>query len=96
MLKSFFAIEFSASLNRYDGRHFWVAPATFTSSCRVNTEYFPFDGQACQLKFGSWTLNAAKLVILKDGDGEGVVGPNYVPSTEWNIVDTEVKFLYEG
>ena len=69
---------------RYDGEHTWGSPATFTSSCRVNAMYFPFDVQECSLKFGSWTQNTDKL-ILKADDEQMLVGKNYIPSSEWYI-----------
>lgn len=32
----------------------WSAPLTMISSCPVNVHLYPFDVQACELKFGSW------------------------------------------
>lgn len=36
----------------------------FTSLCRINVTYFPFDVQECELKFGSWTHDIRTLDII--------------------------------
>jgi len=42
-----------------DGTVLWIPPALFRSSCSIDITQFPFDIQTCQLKFGSWTYDAA-------------------------------------
>lgn len=39
----------------YNGKCSWFCPASFTSTCPIDVQYFPFDRQKCILKFGSWT-----------------------------------------
>lgn len=31
------------------------------SYCKIDIEWFPFDAQKCEMKFGSWTYNAHEL-----------------------------------
>ena len=55
--------EFSGGTDKYKtpviltstGRCSWFCPASFTSTCPIDVQYFPFDRQKCVLKFGSWT-----------------------------------------
>ena len=55
--------EFSGGTDKYktpvilssSGRCSWFCPASFTSTCPIDVQYFPFDRQKCVLKFGSWT-----------------------------------------
>ena len=75
---------------RFDGRHSWGAPTTFTSSCRVNTKFYPFDVQECALKFGSWTQNSHKLVLEADNE-QKLLGANFIPSSEWNIEEVKTR-----
>ena len=63
----------------------WLSPAAFTSSCRLHSEFFPLDGQSCQLKFGSWTLNSNRLILVKDS--HNFYGEGYIPSPEWELVE---------
>ena len=41
----------------HEGSVFWPVPTKLLSSCKVDVTYFPFDEQACSLKFGSWTYD---------------------------------------
>lgn len=36
----------------------WMAPTTFKSSCSMDITNFPFDSQACEMTFGSWTYDS--------------------------------------
>lgn len=89
--------KFSGGVEKYrskisiypDGRHYWAAPVTFTSTCAVNVVHFPFDGQSCYLKFGSWTYNADYIVL--ELDKRSILTNSYVPSTEWTVTKTEKK-----
>ena len=37
------------------GQVTWIPPGMFKSTCNINIQWFPFDDQQCELKFGSWT-----------------------------------------
>ena len=41
----------------------WIPPAIYKSSCQINVEYFPFDEQNCEMKFGSWTFNGDQVIL---------------------------------
>ena len=43
------------------GRCTWMAPATFTSSCKIDVKYWPFDSQICSMTFGSWSYGERYL-----------------------------------
>ena len=47
---------------RHTGEVYWKPPAIYKSSCKINVEWFPFDEQNCDMKFGSWTYNGFKVV----------------------------------
>ncbi|XP_033102286.1 neuronal acetylcholine receptor subunit alpha-9-like [Anneissia japonica] len=46
-----------------DGTVTKAAPAILTSFCRMDVQYFPFDEQHCNLKFGSWLYHGWQLDI---------------------------------
>ena len=60
--------EFSGGTEKYKtpviltwtGKCSWYCPVSFTSTCPINVQYFPFDQQKCVLKFGSWTYEVKK------------------------------------
>ena len=56
----------------YDGSVLWIPPAIFMSTCQIDITNFPFDIQACDLKFGSWTYDGFKLDIGFYDDLEAV------------------------
>jgi len=41
----------------------WIPPAIYKSSCTIDVQYFPFDQQECEMKFGSWTFNGDQVVL---------------------------------
>ncbi|KAF4519445.1 hypothetical protein B566_EDAN008672, partial [Ephemera danica] len=83
---------------KYTGEVVWKPPAIYKSSCEINVEYFPFDEQSCNMKFGSWTYNGIQ-VDLKHMDQ--VLGSNLVRigidlsefyySVEWDILDVPAR-----
>ena len=37
----------------FDGKVSWMYSAVLKSTCQLNIDYFPWDQQSCELKFGS-------------------------------------------
>ena len=52
-----------ARLN-YTGEIEWKPPAIYKSSCKINVEWFPFDEQSCDMKFGSWTYDGFQVKLV--------------------------------
>ena len=42
----------------------YIPPGIFKSSCPIDITWFPFDDQNCEMKFGSWTYNGFKVILL--------------------------------
>jgi hypothetical protein len=42
--------------------------------CQIDIEWFPFDFQSCELKFGSWTYGGFEVdLVHKDSEKQKVV-----------------------
>ncbi|CAF4483327.1 unnamed protein product, partial [Rotaria sp. Silwood2] len=57
----------------YDGRVIWEPPAIYKSSCTINVEFFPFDIQHCQMKFGSWTYSGEQVDLVHINQTNGSI-----------------------
>lgn len=61
----------------YDGTNSWFSPASFTSTCKIDVTFFPFDSQICSMKFGSWTYEVRdSFVGITQGEVDGYWGSN--------------------
>ena len=81
-----------ASLN-FTGEVVWKPPAIYKSSCKINVEWFPFDEQSCDMKFGSWTYDGYQLDLkhISQVKGSNVVDigidlKEFYLSVEWDIL----------
>ena len=91
------ASDFSGGVEKYksavtlfpDGTHIWMFPVTFTCSCKINVLHFPFDGQECYFKFGSWTFNRDFISLTSEDNP--LATHNYIASPEWNIITLKSK-----
>uniref|UniRef100_A0A0M3HQM7 Neur_chan_LBD domain-containing protein n=2 Tax=Ascaris TaxID=6251 RepID=A0A0M3HQM7_ASCLU len=43
------------------GQVTWEPPVIYNSVCKMNIEWFPYDEQHCDMKFGSWTFGGTEL-----------------------------------
>ncbi|CAI5438919.1 unnamed protein product [Caenorhabditis angaria] len=77
----------------WNGTVEWAPPAIYKSMCQIDVEFFPFDRQQCEMKFGSWTYGGLEVDLQhrdkhmqkeEDEIVEGVGGPTN--ETVW-IVD---------
>ncbi|CAF0931453.1 unnamed protein product [Didymodactylos carnosus] len=88
----------------HDGRVIWEPPAIYKSSCTINVEFFPFDIQNCQMKFGSWTYSGEQVDLVHINQSNGstpVYGNNKIDvaidltdfyrSVEWDIMDVPAQ-----
>ncbi|XGW23390.1 hypothetical protein V3C99_005545 [Haemonchus contortus] len=68
----------------YDGRVTWEPPVVYHSFCTMNVEWYPYDIQQCELKFGSWTYSGTQLDLmhLLSDDVKYVVRKN---ESEWDV-----------
>ncbi|XP_071092239.1 neuronal acetylcholine receptor subunit alpha-10-like [Haliotis cracherodii] len=67
-----------------DGAASYNFPTVIESLCPVDVTYFPFDGQTCALRFGSWAFNGHQINITigpKAGDMS-----DYKVNTEWELL----------
>ncbi|GAB1606055.1 acetylcholine receptor subunit beta-like 1 [Argonauta hians] len=69
-----------------DSQITWIPPAIYQSSCTIDVEYFPFDQQNCEMKFGSWTFNGDQLTF-KWRQGDKLDFTDYLKSGTWDIID---------
>lgn len=70
-----------------DGRIYWIPPAIYKSSCTIDVEFFPFDQQECEMKFGSWTFNGDQLDFIFYQGMNSLDFTDYLKSGTWDIID---------
>lgn len=63
----------------------WIPPAIYKSSCTIDVEYFPFDEQVCQMRFGSWTFDAQQVVLKLEKPSVNL--QDYLPSGTWDVIE---------
>lgn len=65
----------------------WIPPAIYKSSCTIDVEYFPFDQQICEMKFGSWTFRGQALKYAFHKKMDKLDLTDYLKSGTWDIID---------
>ncbi|CAI5438624.1 unnamed protein product [Caenorhabditis angaria] len=48
----------------FEGEVLWSPPVVYNSFCGINIEWYPYDTQTCELKFGSWTYGGSQLNLI--------------------------------
>ncbi|ELT96523.1 hypothetical protein CAPTEDRAFT_143095, partial [Capitella teleta] len=69
------------------GEVLWIPPAIYKSSCTIDVEFFPFDKQECDMKFGSWTFNGEQVTLDWYEGKQRVDLTDYVNSGTWDILN---------
>lgn len=70
-------------------------PGIFTSTCQIDTKWFPFDDQFCELMFGSWTYDGNKIDLqIKDRAEKGSLD-GYSRSGEWDLLGESSASTYK-
>ncbi|VDL89003.1 unnamed protein product [Schistocephalus solidus] len=80
-------------LVHYDGSILWMPPAIYESSCTIDVEYFPFDEQECEMKFGSWTYDASQVTLGWYSGQEFADLSDYWKSGTWDLVDVPGRIV---
>ncbi|KAI1712822.1 neurotransmitter-gated ion-channel ligand binding domain-containing protein [Ditylenchus destructor] len=77
-----------ASITKADvyanGSILWEPPVIYNSMCRIDTKWFPYDEQFCDMKFGSWTYGGFELDMVHL-DSDVVEHISYDNGTEWRV-----------
>ncbi|CAL2029319.1 unnamed protein product [Caenorhabditis brenneri] len=48
----------------HEGRVTWQPPVVYDAFCNIDIEWYPYDQQICELKFGSWTYGGSQLNLI--------------------------------
>lgn len=67
----------------------WIPPAIYKSSCMIDVEFFPFDEQLCDMKFGSWTFLDYQLNFNLYYGVKYFDVSDYLENGAWDIVQGE-------
>uniref|UniRef100_A0A915DFB3 Neurotransmitter-gated ion-channel ligand-binding domain-containing protein n=1 Tax=Ditylenchus dipsaci TaxID=166011 RepID=A0A915DFB3_9BILA len=63
----------------------WEPPVIYNSMCRIDTKWFPYDEQFCDMKFGSWTYGGFELDMVHKFILDVVEHISYDNGTEWRV-----------
>ncbi|KAM3180532.1 hypothetical protein ACTXT7_016095 [Hymenolepis weldensis] len=70
-----------------------MPPAVYESSCAIDVEYFPFDEQECEMKFGSWEFDASRISMGFYSSLEFMDLSDYWRSGTWDLVDVPARIV---
>ncbi|EYC29618.1 hypothetical protein Y032_0006g3074 [Ancylostoma ceylanicum] len=63
----------------HDGRVTWEPPVVYHSFCTINIEWYPYDVQQCELKFGSWTYSGTQLDLMHNFLDPNLIDNSFLP-----------------
>jgi len=82
-----------------DGKIIWEPPAIYKSYCEIDVEFFPFDQQRCDLKFGTWTYDGGQVLLrhIDQSDDDPVVEvgldlSEYYINGEWDLMSCKAEW----
>lgn len=82
-----------------DGKIIWEPPAIYKSYCEIDVEFFPFDQQKCDLKFGTWTYDGGQVLLrhIDQSDDDPVVEvgldlSEYYVNGEWDLMSCRAEW----
>lgn len=73
----------------YTGSIFWQPFQVFETHCSMDTTYFPYDKEVCEIVFVVWSYSVNEVEIRKSDDGIDLSA--YEESGVWEIIQTDVK-----
>ncbi|CAF3033304.1 unnamed protein product [Rotaria sp. Silwood2] len=74
-----------------DGHIQWIPPAIYKLTCTINVEYFPFDEQKCELRFGTSGRSASQVRFGWYATANSMELSDYVPSGIWTLIDAPAE-----
>ncbi|XP_052721924.1 neuronal acetylcholine receptor subunit alpha-3-like [Crassostrea angulata] len=67
----------------------WEQPQMFTTHCRIDITYYPFDTQLCQIKLTSWGYSTDEIELHPTFSG--IITEDLEPNGEWLLLQTSAK-----
>ncbi|XP_062592340.1 acetylcholine receptor subunit alpha-like [Saccostrea cucullata] len=71
------------------GNVLWQPFQVFESHCAIDTTYFPYDKEVCEIVFLVWSYTVFDVEIRKSAEGVDLIG--YKESGVWEITHTEAR-----
>ncbi|XP_031570460.1 neuronal acetylcholine receptor subunit beta-3-like [Actinia tenebrosa] len=72
-----------------DGLNVWSGPASFTASCELKLDYWPFDTQKCAFRFGSFSYHKQQLTISPFAT-KSTLGESFIENGDWAIMGIDI------
>lgn len=76
------------------GGVFWKPFQVFETQCSIDTTYFPYDREVCEIVFVVWSYTVSEVEIFKSANGINL--NEYTESGVWEITRTDVKVSKES
>ena len=92
-----FSILFPRWMFFADGTITNIPAYKLVSSCPIDSTWYPFDDQTCDIKMGSWVYNGFK-VNLKLQSAEAADISSYISNPEWDLLGAPAErheIIYE-
>ncbi|XP_052702649.1 acetylcholine receptor subunit alpha-like isoform X3 [Crassostrea angulata] len=76
------------------GNVFWKPFQVFETQCSIDTTYYPYDREVCEIVFVVWSYTVIEVEIFKSANGINL--NEYTESGVWEITRTDVKVSKES